>query len=205
MTPIAGTTRDLLREHLNLDGMPITVVDTAGLRESHDVVEIEGIRRATAEAGRADLLLWVMDASAPAIGRSSPGDSFATIPTIHVHNKIDLIDAAAHSETRADGVHVFLSARTGAGIDLLRQAVRVHAGLGEGSTGVFSARARHVDALERTQVELASARAQALDAGHGELAAEDLRRAHDSLGEVLGRFTSDALLGAIFSSFCIGK
>jgi tRNA modification GTPase len=203
--PIAGTTRDLLREHLNLDGMPVTVVDTAGLRESQDVVEIEGIRRATAEAGRADLLLWVADASAPDERSVLHPGNFAAIPTIHVHNKIDLIDAAAHTESRADGLHVFLSARTGAGVDGLRQAVRAHAGLGEGSSGVFSARARHVDALKRTQAALASARAQALDAGRGELAAEDLRRAHDALGEVLGRFTSDALLGAIFSSFCIGK
>lgn len=202
VSAIPGTTRDLLREHLSIDGLPITVVDTAGLRESSDEVEIEGIRRATVEAGQADVLLWVHDASA--VVDSSREPSLA-IPTIHIHNKIDLIDTAARNERKHDGTHIYLSARTGAGIDLLRQALREHAGLGEASAGIFSARIRHIEALTRTQLELASARHQALDAGRGELAAEDLRRAHEALGEVLGRFSSDQLLGEIFSSFCIGK
>jgi len=209
VTPIPGTTRDLLREHLSIDGMPITLVDTAGLRSTEDLVEIEGIRRATAEAARADLLLWVHDASNPSTVVPDPLGAHASalleLPAIHIHNKIDLIGAEARIERRPAGVHIQLSARTGAGIDLLRQCLREHAGLSEGSSGLYSARARHVDALVRTQAELASARCQALDAGHGELAAEDLRRAHDALGEVLGRYSSDELLGAIFSSFCIGK
>lgn len=204
VTPIPGTTRDLLREHLNIDGMPITVVDTAGLRTSEDPVEIEGIRRATVEAARADLVLWVHDASAPGAS-AAPASSLQELPAIHVHNKIDLTHAGPRVEQRSDSTHVHLSARTGAGIDLLRNALRQHAGLSEGGSGLFSARARHVDALLRTQADLSSARRQALDAGFGELAAEDLRRAHEHLGGILGRYSSDELLGAIFSSFCIGK
>lgn len=122
-----------------------------------------------------------------------------------MHNKIDLGAEPARVERRSDGVHLWLSAKHGEGMDLLRRALLEHAGLGEGSSGDFSARLRHVDALERSQAQLAAARAHALDSGQGELAAEDLRLAHEALGEIVGRFRSDDLLGAIFSSFCIGK
>ena len=210
VTAIPGTTRDLLHEPLNVDGLPITVVDTAGLRATEDLVEREGIARAEREAGRADLVLWVVDTEGRDPGEQGPGTHAAVsapagIARLTVHNKIDLIGAAARVERRADGVHVMLSAKSGAGLDLLRRALLDHAGLGEGSAGDFSARLRHVDALERCQSQLATARAHALDLGQGELAAEDLRQAHESLGEIVGRYRSDDLLGAIFSSFCIGK
>lgn len=224
VTAIPGTTRDLLHEPLNVDGLPITVVDTAGLRATEDLVEREGIARAEREAGRADLVLWVVDAEGrdpveqardPGPGTGDPGEQGtgthtavsapSGIARLTVHNKIDLIGTAARVERRADGVHVMLSAKTGDGLDLLRRALLEQAGLGEGSAGDFSARLRHVDALERCQLQLAAARAHALDLGQGELAAEDLRQAHEALGEIVGRFRSDDLLGAIFSSFCIGK
>ena len=124
---------------------------------------------------------------------------------LYVHNKLDLSHGEPRLETYADGVHVFLSAKTGAGLDLLRRALLDHAGLNEGADGDFSARARHVAALERCREQLTTARVNALDHGLGELAAEDLRLAHEALGEILGRYRSDDLLGAIFSSFCIGK
>jgi len=209
VTPIPGTTRDLLREHLQVDGMPLTVVDTAGLRESQDPVEMEGIRRASVEAAKADLLLLVSDSSTHAIeglgADARIATALRTIPRLHIHNKIDVRGETAHIEQKGGETHIHLSARNGDGVDLLRQALRDHAGLSEGSEGLFSARARHVAALERTATELDRARAQALDSGHGELAAEDLNRAHQTLSEILGQYSSDDLLGAIFSSFCIGK
>ncbi len=241
VTAIPGTTRDVLREPIDVDGLPITIVDTAGLRDTIDEVESEGIARAEREAGRADLVLWVADGRDPGPGtrdpegRASldssiasptsmvgtvPGDasllpgpgsrvpgpaSRVPCPVLHIHNKLDLTAGNPRVEHRADGAHVFLSAKTGAGLDLLRHALLQHAGLAEGSGGDFSARARHVGALERTRDHLASARLHALDLAQGELAAEDLRLAHDALGEIVGRFRADDLLGEIFSSFCIGK
>ena len=190
------------------------LVDTAGLRGTVDVVEREGIARAEREAQRADVLLWVCAEPAPSESATeSParelGDvialSSSPLTVITVHNKVDLSAEPARIEQRADGAHVYLSARTGAGLDLLRQALLQTAGLSEGAAGEFSARARHVYALERAQLHLTQARAHALTHAQGELAAEDLRRAHDALGEILGRYESDDLLGAIFSSFCIGK
>ncbi|GMU43281.1 MAG: tRNA uridine-5-carboxymethylaminomethyl(34) synthesis GTPase MnmE [Xanthomonadales bacterium] len=201
VTAIPGTTRDVLLEHLDVDGLPVTVVDTAGLRETTDEVESEGIARARREAAKADLVLWVVDESRD----SGPGARGAASSRITVHNKLDLSDAEARIERRADGTHVHLSAKTGAGLPLLRRVLREHAGLTEGSAGDFSARARHVDALERCRAALATARAQALTDGHGELAAEELRIAHEALGEITGRMRADELLGAIFASFCIGK
>ncbi len=199
VTAIPGTTRDVLREPIDVDGLPLTIVDTAGLRDTHDEIEREGIARASREAGRADLVLWVVDGRDPGRGSRVAG------PVLHVHNKLDLSGGEPRIERRDDGTHVHLSAKTGVGIDLLRRALLEHAGLGEGSSGDFSARSRHVDALERCREQLASARFHALDLGQGELAAEDLRLAHDALGEIVGRFRADDLLGAIFSSFCIGK
>ena len=200
VTDIAGTTRDLLRERVRVDGIELTLVDTAGLREAPDVVEQEGIRRARAELERADLVLAVLDDQAPAPALELP----TGIPVLWLHNKADLSGAAAHAERRADGEHLWLSARTGEGLDALRHRLREAAGLGEGSEGAFSARARHVDALARADALLAQAAAQ-LHHGAGELAAEELRRAQDALGEITGTVDADALLGRIFGDFCIGK
>ena len=206
VTPVAGTTRDLLREHLVVEGLPITLIDTAGLRATTDLVEREGITRAERAAGQADLLLWVRDAGAAGVDDDALRQGIPrSVPQLIVYNKIDLIAAEPALRRIEGGLEVRVSARSGAGLDLLRQALLQMAGLGEGSEGDFSARARHVSALERTQDELAAARTLALTHAQGELAAEHLRLAHEALGEILGRFHSDQLLGAIFSSFCIGK
>ena len=200
VTEVAGTTRDLLREHVRIDGVELTLVDTAGLREAPDRVEQEGIRRARAELGRADLVLAVLDDQAPAPALPLP----AGVPVLWLHNKADLSGAPVHAEHRADGEHLWLSARTGAGLDALRSRLRQAAGLGEGSEGAFSARARHLDALARGARHLAAAAAQ-LHQGAGELAAEELRQAQQALGEITGHVDADALLGRIFADFCIGK
>jgi tRNA modification GTPase len=205
VTEIAGTTRDVLRETIDLDGIVLTLVDTAGLREAGDPVEREGIRRARAELERADLALLVDD-GAPS------GDAdllLAGVPTqvvhILVHNKIDLAQGQPRVESIDGATHVWLSARSGAGLDLLVAELKRHAGQGESAEGAFTARARHVAALERAGDHLAAAD-QALQVHRaGELAAEELRQVQHALGEITGEFTSDDLLGEIFSSFCIGK
>lgn len=205
VTDIAGTTRDVLRETVRIDGIELTLVDTAGLREGADVVEAEGIRRARAELGAADLVLAVLDERDPAAGVASVvADLPAGVAVLWLHNKSDLVAMPARELQRPDGRHLWLSAHTGEGLDALRARLREaadHTGEGGGS---FSARARHVDALARTGAHLDTALAQ-LRAGAGELAAEELRLAQEALGEITGRMLADDLLGRIFSSFCIGK
>ena len=201
VTDIAGTTRDLLRERIVLDGIELTLVDTAGLRETQERVELEGIRRARAELERADLVLAVLDDSVPVPAHLPLPDG---VPVLWLHNKSDLSGHATTTENRADGRHLWLSAQTGEGLDAVRDALRDAAGQGEGSEGAFSARARHVDALARAAGWLERAATQ-LHHGAGELAAEELRQAQDTLGEITGRVDADALLGRIFADFCIGK
>lgn len=205
VTEIAGTTRDLLREAVRIDGVELTLVDTAGIREHADVVEAEGIRRARAELAAADLVLAVVDARDPQSGIDAVAADLPTgIARLWLHNKCDLSGDPPRASRAVDGEHLWLSAHTGEGLDGLQQRLRDAAGLGEGQAGAFSARARHVDALRRTGGHLQAARSQ-LDAGVGELAAEELRLAQDTLSEITGRFVPDDLLGKIFSSFCIGK
>lgn len=203
VTDQAGTTRDLLRESLSLDGVDLTLVDTAGLRDAGDAIEEEGIRRARAEAARADLILWVCGADTGDSLEPGPDDIPRGLPCIVVHNKIDLTGAAPRHETIVGVDHVHLSATTGAGLHHLRELLHRHAG-GDGD-GAFSARARHVEALARTS-DQAGAVTGALKAGLAlELAAEDLRRMQATLGEITGTFTTEDLLGRIFANFCIGK
>jgi tRNA modification GTPase len=221
VTDIPGTTRDPLREHLTLDGLAVTLVDTAGLRDSADPVEQEGLRRARLEAGRADRVLWVVDVREPldvalAAARANLGDAPFTL----LRNKIDLApDQVARADadrpggshttgaTRAGGADgppvLAISALTGAGIDALIAHLHSVAGYNAAAPGTFSARRRHLAALERARTRLAAARAQ-LD-GALELAAEELRGAQAALGELTGELTSDDLLGEIFATFCIGK
>jgi tRNA modification GTPase len=196
VTPVPGTTRDVLRETIALDGVVLTLVDTAGLRDTADPIEAEGVRRARAELARADLALVLRDASGAVDVELPPG-----IARLVVHTKID----ATHEPPRAAGDEIWLSARTGAGLDLLRDALRRHAGADAAAEGTFSARARHVDALARVAAHLESAIAQWQAGGTGELVADDLLRAQRALGEITGDYTPDDLLGAIFSTFCIGK
>jgi tRNA modification GTPase len=210
VTDIAGTTRDLLHETLKLDGVELTLVDTAGLREDGDAIEREGMRRARGELERADLAVVVLDARDPAAGLAAVADAIAGVPQrVFVHNKIDLLESDYDSPTPAEvggEARLFVSARSGAGLDALQARLR---GLAQGdgadaAEGAFTARARHVDALLRARTELDDARAQ-LDREMLDLAAESLRQAHEALGEITGRVRADDLLGHIFSSFCVGK
>lgn len=204
VTDIAGTTRDLLHENLALDGLVLTLVDTAGLREASDVVEAEGIRRARAELARADLVLAVLD-DRDDQASAALADEVRTSPAVlWLHNKGDLSGRDAGNEQREDGQHLWLSARTGAGIDALRERLKELAGDDGGTSGSFSARQRHLDALSDAQAHLQQATLR-LQAGAGELAAEELRASQSALDEITGRFDADHLLGRIFSSFCIGK
>ncbi len=206
VSDVAGTTRDLLRETVRVDGVELTLVDTAGLRAGGDAIEREGMRRAETELGRADLAIVVLDAREIAAGRAAVAEAIADVPQrLWVLNKIDLLDAPPPAEDDAGGDTVGVSARTGAGLDVLHARLRTLAGGdAEGAEGAFSARARQVEALRRARQELVAAR-QHLDADRLELAAEALRGGHDALGEITGRVAPDDLLGHIFSRFCIGK
>jgi tRNA modification GTPase len=208
VTPIAGTTRDVLRENIQLDGVLLTLVDTAGLRDSSDIVEREGMRRARNELERTDVALLVSDAEHLAEDLALLGPAQSGQTRILVCNKIDLTPGATPSRVESKtGIRIDLSARTGDGLDLLRQELKLLAsgGSGDDSHGAFSARTRHMVALERVAAHLAAAEFVLLVQQAGELAAEELRHAQRDLGELTGEFTSDDLLGAIFSSFCIGK
>lgn len=205
VTPVAGTTRDLLRENIQLDGVLLTLVDTAGLRDSTDVVEREGMRRARQELERADVALLVSDAEHLSEDLKLLGPAQSGSTRLLICNKIDLSGAEPQRKEEASGIRIDLSARTGAGLDLLRRELKSLAHGGDAATGAFSARTRHVLALERVAAHLAAAEFALVAQQAGELAAEELRHAQRQLGELTGEFSSDDLLGAIFSSFCIGK
>ena len=198
VTGIPGTTRDLLRERIAIDGLPIHIIDTAGLRDSRDAVEEEGVRRARAAMGRANLVLYVIDASIGALRgelEALPGDP----PVLPVWNKTDLAAApAGHAG-------IAISALTGAGLAELRECLKAKAGYRMGDAGVFSARRRHLDALARAEGLVKSANARLGERAGFELVAEELRLAHQALGEITGEVTNETLLGAIFAGFCIGK
>lgn len=206
VTDIAGTTRDTLRETIRLDGLELTLVDTAGLREGGDAIEREGMRRARAEIERTDLALIVLDARDPAAGEAAIADSLRDVPhRLYIHNKSDLLQEKG-TDPGSVPDRVFVSAATGAGLDELHARLQsiASAGAGEQVEGEFSARTRHVDAIERAQRHALQADGE-LAHEHLELAAEELRLAHDALGEITGQMSADDLLGRIFSSFCIGK
>ncbi len=206
VSDIAGTTRDLLRETVRVDGVELTLVDTAGLRAGGDSIEREGMRRAESELTRADLAIVVLDAREVEAGRAAVADAIADVPQrLWVLNKVDLLAGPPAEPSQPEDGEVRVSARTGVGLDVLHARLRaLAAGEGDGTEGAFSARARQVDALRRAAQELAAARQQ-LDGDMLELTAESLRAGHDALGEITGRLAPDDLLGHIFSSFCIGK
>lgn len=204
VTDIAGTTRDVLREQLNLDGIALELADTAGLRETDDPVEREGVRRAHGELARTDVALLVTDAAQAEHDLALLADLPARVERIVFINKIDLSEHAEGYEVRSDAIWVWASAKTGAGLEALRSHLKQLAGAG-GGEGAFSARRRHVLALEQVVTHLARADEVLHATRAGELAAEELRHAQHALGEITGTYTSDDLLGAIFSSFCIGK
>jgi tRNA modification GTPase len=202
VTEIPGTTRDVLREQVDLDGIPVHVADTAGIRETDDVIEAEGVRRARAALEGADIVLLVEDASRPdEEHRELHGELPPHATVIRVANKVDLLAPGAAAE---DG-RVPISARTGQGLDCLRTRIREAVGATERPEGSFSARQRHVDALKRAGAHLAAGRREMEETASGELLAEELRLAQAALGEITGEMLPDDLLGEIFSSFCIGK
>jgi tRNA modification GTPase len=212
VTAIAGTTRDVLREHIHIDGMPLHVVDTAGLRDTEDHVEKIGVERALNAIHAADRVLLVVDASAP-----EALDPFALWPEFLqqrpdptkltlIRNKADLSNEPVAMQVCEDGhVTISLSAKSTEGLDLLREHLKTCMGYEQTLEGSFSARRRHLDALKQASTALEHGHAQLTLAGAGELLAEDLRQAQQVLGEITGAFSSDDLLGRIFSSFCIGK
>ena len=208
VTPVPGTTRDVLRERIDIDGMPLHIADTAGLRRPGDVVEEEGIRRARAEMARADRVLFVIDAAADPAARAyleERADLPPSVPVTLVLNKCDLAPGIPVADTAAGPPRIALSALTGAGLDTLRAHLKSCMGYHTLEAGTVSARQRHLDALAVAQ-RCTDAAARHLEEGRaGELVAQDLRDAQTALGEITGAVTSEDLLGRIFSSFCIGK
>ncbi|WP_180055108.1 tRNA uridine-5-carboxymethylaminomethyl(34) synthesis GTPase MnmE [Acinetobacter sp. YH12113] len=208
VTDIAGTTRDVLHEKITLNGLPITLTDTAGLRETGDVVEKEGIRRAIKEIEQADLLLLVYDLSQGEdplqLAQEYFADHLEPKRLMLIGNKADLTGAEAVIGDYQEFRHITVSAKQETGVQSLIDAITAHAGF-QPEEDTFIARTRHLDAMKRTQYYLAEAREQLVDYHAGELVAESLRLAQNALGEITGDFSADDLLGKIFGSFCIGK
>ena len=207
VTDVAGTTRDVLRENIVLAGLPVTLVDTAGLRESADPVEREGIRRAWAALAQAEIALYVVDDRAGITAEDEV--LLAKLPAraqvIVLANKCDLSGREPARLQIQQRDQIRLSAADGRGVTLLIEAIQQIAGVAEMSESPFSARTRHVDALRRAQTQVDAARQRLREHSTPELAAEELRLAQQSLSEITGAFTSDDLLARVFSQFCIGK
>lgn len=208
VTHVAGTTRDIVQEQIHLDGMPLHIIDTAGLRESDDPVEQIGIQRAWEAMATADRLLVVQDVQQQAGADDLVQQIAQRYPQLgisYVYNKIDLTQQAPQLCQRQDQPTLYLSAKTGAGLPLLIQHLKDCVGFEGGGEDSFIARRRHLDALHQAQSQLEQAWQQLTLRAAGELVAEDLRQAQQALVEITGEFSSDDLLGRIFSSFCIGK
>jgi len=206
VTEIPGTTRDVLRERIQIDGMPLHLIDTAGLRDTEDAVERIGVERARREIEQADRILWVYDgAQDPQHSAFDPSHLPPGVPVTFVHNKADRSGAAVGAQSRDGVVTVTLSAKQGEGMDALRRHLRQSMGLDQTTQGEFIARHRHMDAIARAHKHLLDGHAAMQSGMAGELLAEDLRLAQLALSEITGEFTSDDLLGEIFAGFCIGK
>lgn len=211
VTAIEGTTRDVLREHIHIDGMPLHVIDTAGLRDSPDEVEKIGIARAWEEIEQADRILLMVDATTTdAVDPEAIWPDFihrlpTGAPLTVIRNKVDLSGEAAGLNENGPVPVVRIAAKSGDGIEALRDHLKACMGYATTTEGGFLARRRHLVALQQAQASLQQGQAQLEGYGAGELLAEDLRQAQDALGEITGAMTPDDLLGKIFSSFCIGK
>lgn len=207
VSKVPGTTRDLLRERIDIDGMPLHVIDTAGLRDSPDEIESEGIRRAKQAMVGADRVLLIVDDARPS--SADDIDLLTHLPTgvaqTVIRNKIDLTGREAGAYRKADNIEIALSAKTGVGLDALRAHLKECMGFQNAGETAFIARRRHLDAIQRAQAHLLMGCEQLTQARAIELAAEELRQAQNALNEITGEFTSEDLLGRIFSSFCIGK
>ena len=213
VTDRPGTTRDIVREQVLIDGIPLLLLDTAGLRDNADVIEAEGIRRAQAAAGEAELMLYVSDsrdATLATLTREELGARLGWVlppVVLHLRNKSDLLSETLRASTDENGEclpTVVVSARTGEGLEDLKAALKAALGA-QAPEGSFSARSRHLALLETVEGCLAEARFTLETFPSADLVADQLRRAHDALGEMTGEVTPDDLLGRIFSTFCIGK
>jgi tRNA modification GTPase len=208
VTPIPGTTRDVLRVPLAIDGMPLHVLDTAGLRDGGDAIEAEGIRRAHAEIGRADRVLFVIDAAEDPEGAAFREQRVRlppAVPVTLVFNKCDLVPAQAAKVHERSPPCVRISALTGEGLGALRAHLKQCMGYRSVEGGAISARRRHLESLARARAHTEEAARQLTERRAGELVAEELRAAQQALNEITGEFTSDDLLARIFAGFCIGK
>ena len=208
VTPIPGTTRDIVRERIDIDGMPLHVLDTAGLRDSADVVEAEGIRRAHEQMRRADRVLFVIDLTSDPDARAYTQERERLprdVPVTLVLNKSDLSSGIPLADTLTGPPRIAVSALTGAGVERLREHLKDCVGFRSVEAGTVSARRRHLEALRRARDHVAAAERRLRESRSGELVAEDLRGAQQALSEITGEFTSEDLLGRIFGSFCIGK
>jgi tRNA modification GTPase len=203
VTAIPGTTRDVVREHIQLDGLPLQVIDTAGLRDSNDLVEQEGIKRAHDIINKADRVLYLIDVTV----QEKRQDIVFNHPRVTIiQNKIDLIsEKPEFIEHKNNKPIIKLSAKTGEGIDLLKKHLKACMGFSETTETKFSARRRHLDALARANKAIELGQAQLQEQKAGELLAEELRVAQQALSEITGEFSNDDLLGKIFQNFCIGK
>lgn len=204
VTPIAGTTRDAIRQHIEIEGVSLHIIDTAGLRATHDEVEKIGIERTWVEVANANVAVLLIDATQ---GATSDDQEItdklpSTLPLVRIFNKIDLHEEIPRIETHPRGADIYLSAKTGQGLNLLREHLLGVIGWKHTGESVFLARERHLQALRKAQAHLGRAR---VNAHQPELMAEDLRVAQEALSTITGEFTSDDLLGEIFSRFCIGK
>lgn len=204
VTEIPGTTRDTIRQSISVEGVPAHIIDTAGLRESTDPVEKMGVARTWAAIEKADLVLLLIDATRgeTAADHEIVGKLPAGLPCIRVMNKIDLLGRSPTKERRGTSQLVWLSAKIGAGVELLRQAILETVGWRTSGEGLFMARERHVQALQQVSLHLDHARQHS---ARLELLAEELRLGQEALGSITGEFTTEDLLGEIFSRFCIGK
>jgi tRNA modification GTPase len=208
VTPVPGTTRDVVRERIHLDGMPLHVLDTAGLREAGDAIEEEGIRRAQAEMQGADRVLFVIDAVEDPDGvavRAERARLPADVPLTLVFNKCDLAVGLPLADETGGPPRYMISALTGAGLPELRAHLQASMGYQSVDGGAISARRRHLEALAQARTHTEEAARLLTERRAGELVAEELRAAQQALNEITGEFTSDDLLGRIFAGFCIGK
>lgn len=212
VTDIPGTTRDVLKEYISIEGVPAHIYDTAGLRDSNDIVEQEGVKRAKKQIELADMVLFVFDGCETDIRTANDILNYyqqnilkQNQHVIVVCNKIDKTKESIQVLRQDKHSLVKLSAKTGAGLDLLRKQILHTVGIDKEVTGSFIARQRHLTALNNAYQTLLDAKEQFFATAAGELLAEDLRQVQDYLGEITGLVTSDDLLGKIFSSFCIGK
>lgn len=208
VTEIAGTTRDIIKTKINCDGIPLQIIDTAGLRESQDIIEQEGIRRAIHEIENADKLLFLMDESSGNNIKSEIDEVLKPVknppPILIIKNKIDLSHQDSKITKEQGFTVIYISAKTGEGVDLLKQQLKTEAGFNQNTECQFLARRRHLDALNQTKKQLYEAK---LQFNHRviELLAENLRLSQESISQITGEFTTEDLLGKIFSTFCIGK